>query len=319
MKILHLEYSQYPDSAIKLLQELGDVTEGICANQEELYAELKENQFDVIFTRLGLYFDKVCFESQHNLKFLVTSTTGLNHIDIDGAKFHGVEVLSLKGESDFLSNVRSTAEHTWALLLATIRNFRGAIQNTLEGKWDRTPFLSDELDGKTLGIIGYGRLGKIVANYGLAFNMKVIVHDRNYMSETSIGNIKVERLTSLLNKADYVLLMISYSSENIHFMNMDKFNQMKPGAFFINTSRGELVCEPDLLAQLKSGLIKGAGLDVLNGDSKWANIVEGSIDLMEYAKNHTNLIITPHMGGYGKESIAKTRQFVTEKLIRAIK
>jgi D-3-phosphoglycerate dehydrogenase len=317
MRILHLEFNSYPESAILQLKKLGNVKEGFCNSQKELYAELSNEQFDVIFTRLGVYFDSKCFELQNQLRFLVTSTTGLNHIDLESAKKFNVKVISLKGEFEFLSNIRSTAEHTWALLLACIRQFRGAIQSTMEGNWNRIPYLSDELDGKTLGIIGYGRLGKIVAGYGLAFNMKVMVHDHNFINPTPSG-ILADSLDNVLHHADYLLLMISFSPENINFMSEEKFSQMKSGAYFINTSRGELVNENDLLFNLETGHLKGAGIDVLWEDSKWANKIEGSHELLDYARKNTNLIITPHMGGYGIESISKTREFVTQKFINSL-
>jgi D-3-phosphoglycerate dehydrogenase len=112
--------------------------------------------------------------------------------------------------------------------------------------------------------------------------------------------------------------MISFSPENINFMSEEKFSQMKSGAYFINTSRGELVNENDLLFNLETGHLKGAGIDVLWEDSKWANKIEGSHELLDYARKNTNLIITPHMGGYGIESISKTREFVTQKFINSL-
>ncbi|HYG15756.1 MAG TPA: NAD(P)-dependent oxidoreductase, partial [Bacteroidia bacterium] len=104
--------------------------------------------------------------------------------------------------------------------------------------------------------------------------------------------------------------------ENEKFMNAAKFNKLKHGAYFINTSRGELVDEDALLAALQSKKIKGAALDVLNDDSGWSGTVQGSFNLLNYARQHQNLLLTPHMGGYGKDSIARTREFVTDKFLK---
>jgi len=113
--------------------------------------------------------------------------------------------------------------------------------------------------------------------------------------------------------------MIDYSPENIDFMNRQHFKEMKKNAYFINTSRGELVDQIALLESLERGSLKGAAIDVVNGDSSWSSMYCGDFRLLEYARSNNNLIITPHMGGYGKDSIYKTREFVVNKFINLIK
>lgn len=315
MRILHLEYDQYPDEAIRLLERHHEVEGFVCTSQENLYQKLAADHYDVIFTRLGLMLDQRSLNLQPQLRYIVTSTTGLNHIDAAAVKSKNISIISLKGEAEFLANVKSTAEHTWGLLLALIRNLPSAIDHVNAGGWDRSPFLSDELDGKTLGIIGYGRLGKIVANYGIAFGMSVLTHDHhtyNYQGHTHIKSCDLEEL---LQRSDVIVLLISWSPENENFLDRHKFNQIKSGAYFINTSRGELIDEQALLDALVSRKIKGAALDVLWNDSSWSDSFKGSTALHEYARTNHNLLITPHMGGYGKDSIAKTRTFVTQKFL----
>jgi len=134
----------------------------------------------------------------------------------------------------------------------------------------------------------------------------------------AIKNKHAVDFSFLLNASDYVVLLINYDETNKNFIGSTAFNKMKKNAYFINTSRGELVNEEDLLRALISGKLKGAALDVLNGDSAWAGEVDGDNKLIEYASIHSNLIITPHMGGYGKDSIGRTRQFLTEKLLSKI-
>ncbi|MBX2916342.1 MAG: hypothetical protein KF856_13810 [Cyclobacteriaceae bacterium] len=317
MKILHLEYDLYPPEAIKKLETIATIERFLCAGQEELYAKLSKDRYEVIFTRLGLMLDEKAIALQPDLQYIVTSTTGLNHIDETAASNKGITVVSLKGETEFLANVKSTAEHTWGLLLSLIRNLPGAITHVKTGGWDRQPFMANELDGKTLGIIGYGRLGKVVARYGAAFGMRVLVHDHN--PENYEGHaIEAVTLKNLLNKSDVVVLLISWSRENENFMDAEKFSAMKPGAYFINTARGELVDEKALVDALMQERLKGAAVDVLWNDSSWPGKVNDSTLLLEYFKNHNNVLITPHMGGYGKDSIAKTRTFVTEKLLKQL-
>ncbi|MCF8494919.1 MAG: hypothetical protein K9G65_05990 [Rickettsiaceae bacterium] len=313
MRLLHLEYKQYPVEARNILDEMGEVVPLEVVLQSDLIQFLKkDNHFDTIFTRLGLMISEEVIDLLPNLKYIVTSTTGLNHIEVKYAEKKGIKVISLKGEFEFLANIKSTAEHTWLLLLSLLRHHVSSVKDVIDNKnWNREPFLSDEVDGKTIGIIGYGRLGKIIAKYAKAFSANVLVND---VTESSIKNdIQFSSLEFLLKNSDIVFLMINYSDENLAFFNEEKFLMMKKGAYFINTSRGELVVENALLSALVSGHLKGAALDVLNGDSSWERKFEGIKELFEYASQNSNLIITPHMGGFGSSSISKTRNFIVEK------
>ena len=317
MKILHLEYEQYPKTSIEKLEEFAEVLHCTVENESELFNILNKNQFDAIFTRLGIYFSESLMTLQINLQFLITSTTGLNHIDLEAAERLGIKIISLKGESKFLGKVKSTAEHTWTILLCLIRNIIPACDDVIKnGHWNRVPFMADELDGKTIGIIGFGRLGKIIATYAKAFGMNVLVTDNK--KNKDLNEFQHVDIINLLNNSDYVCLMINYSLRNIEFMNAKLFKEMKHGSYFINTSRGELVDQNALLKFLENGQLKGAALDVVNGDSSWSNEYCGDMKLLEYAKLNNNLIITPHMGGYGLNSIYKTREFIVNKFISQI-
>lgn len=315
MRILHLEFEQYPKAAIDLLQSHATVVSSQIQSYAELHQLLSIEQFDVIFTRLGIYIDAELMHLQKNLTCIVTSTTGLNHIDISAAHDQNIDVISLKGETEFLATIRSTAEHTWMLLLSLIRKLIPAHKNVIEKQeWTRTPFLADELDGKTIGIIGFGRLGKIVSRYAEAFGMNVLVNDRLKI-ESDLPYQQVD-IKTLVSTSDFIVLLISYDNENIQFFDKEKFGWMKSTAYFINTSRGEMVDENALVSALNNKQIKGAALDVLDGDSAWESQYNGNQALLAYASKNDHLIVTPHMGGYGIESIARTRQFVTEKFIR---
>ena len=318
MKILHLETGQYPVEALTAMAEVADIKSFDCVEQNELYTELKKNSYEIIVTRLGIRIDRTCMDLQSRLLFIVSATTGLNHIDIEVARKKNIKIISLQGESEFLSSIKSTAEHTWALLMAMVRNLRSSSSELLKGKWVRTPFICDELNGKKLGIIGYGRLGQIVAGYGVAFGMDVLVNDTQKIATIKSDRIFIVELNKLLAESDYVMLMISWSKNNERFMNQDRFDLMKHGSYFVNTSRGELIDENALLQALKSGKLKGAALDVLQDDSSWDGDIQGSFPLINYFTTQSNLIITPHIGGYGKESIARTRMFVTNKLIKEL-
>lgn len=315
LNFLHLDFDQFPDAGNDALKQHADVLVPNITTQSELDVLLSKFQFDGIITKLGYVINETHIAQQNGLKFIASSTTGLNHIDVNAAQKYGVEIISLKGEYQFLSSIKSTAEHTWLLILSLIRNFVPAYKSVVEhGEWNRTSFMADELDGGTIGIIGYGRLGKIISNYAKAFGMKVLVNDIKDI-DASIPNTP---LHELISKADVVVLMIDFNEKNIGFWDSLKFASMKPSSYFINTSRGELVNEQDLLDVLVNKKIKGAAVDVLNGDSGWTKKCDSGNPLIEYAKNNNNLLITPHMGGYGKQSIFRTRQFISEKIIKYI-
>jgi D-3-phosphoglycerate dehydrogenase len=317
MKILHLEYEKYPQESIDILESKHDIIAFDCNSQEELYSHLESNFYDVIFTRLGLNLDKRCIELQlGKIKYIVSPTTGLNHIDVDFATEKSISVVSLSGEFEFLNQIRSTAEHTWGLLLMLIRHLREATQITLLNGWSRSNFMSDELSSKTLGIIGYGRLGQIISRYGVAFNMEVKVFDKDISKINDLPTgVEFYNLDDILKSSDYIILLINFTKDNIRFIGKNEFMKMKEGAYFINTARGELIDEDALISSLYSGKIKGAALDVLAGDSTWGSTVQGQNHLIDYAKSNNNLLITPHMGGYGINSITQTRKFIVQKFL----
>ena len=320
-KILHLEKEAYPVSSLAKLEEAYEVTYASFNKQSDFNEFLVDKDFEVIFTKLGLSIGKVQMEYLKKLKFICTPTTGYNHIDEEYATKKGIQIIGLKNHEDFLCQVKSTAEHTWALLLSITRNLQPAIINTKnKKKWDRNPYLADELNGKTLGIIGYGRLGKIVAEYGHAFGMNVIVNDidDNAFNKKPFYLEKVG-LNDLLGDADYIILLISWSKDNINFINDKKLSLMKKEAYLINTSRGELIDESALLVALQKNKLEGAAIDVLCGDSSWDKEKTISNELLDYSRSNSNLIITPHMGGYGKSSIEKTRSFITNLFLKQIK
>ena len=318
LRLLHLEPKRYEDDLLLKLEKNFSVTCFEPRSQEELNDFVNDERFECIFTRLGISINHEVISKQPNLKFIVSPTTGLNHIDLSLAKEKSIDVISLKGETKFLENVRSTAEHTWAILLSLIRNINDACIDVKLGSWRREPFIADELDGKKIGIIGYGRIGKMIARYASAFNMKVLVHDTdpNIFYDSSTDILPISSPEEIFKESEIISLHIPYSLENIDYVDSKKINLMREGAYIINTSRGELIDEEALLVALSDGKIKGAALDVLQGDSAWEESSDPKNKLVEYAKRNTNLIITPHMAGYGEVSISKTRRFITEKFLR---
>ncbi|WP_028571392.1 NAD(P)-dependent oxidoreductase [Desulfonatronum lacustre] len=311
-RILNLEPEGYSPKARAVLERLGQVDDGPM-NRAELLDRICE--YDVMIVRLGHRIDAQVMEAAQRLKTIVTATTGLNHIDMNEAQGRGITVLSLQGERAFLDNIHATAEHTWALLLALLRKLPQAHRHVLSGGWDRDRFKGSELHGRILGIIGLGRLGTKVAGYGAAFGMRVMGYESN-RAHPMLANVEHMNLDQVLSQSDVISLHVNYFPENHAMISRKDLSRMKPGAVLINTSRGELVDESALLKALESGRLGGAALDVLCGEyAGW----EASEGLLEYARKHDNLILTPHVGGCTFDSMEMTEVFMAEKLIRHLK
>jgi len=322
MNLLHLEGERYDPQNLDLLEDQYDVTYLSPKDQEGLYAAVRGKDFQTIFVKLGLAIDRKVMEHLPNLQYIVTPTTGLNHIDLGYARERGIQLISLKGENQFLHTIPSTAEHTWALLLALVRNLCPATSATAGGDWRRGPFMAYELYEKTLGILGYGRLGKMVARYGRAFGMRVLAYDTDpaaFTNDHRVAGVEQVDQGTLLSQSDVLSLHIPSEPQTRHYLDARLMEQMKPGAFLINTARGEVVDETALIAALQEGRLAGAALDVLDGDSVWEKATPANHPLVNYAAHNRNLLLTPHMGGYGADSIRRTRDFITHKFLRAIK
>ncbi|MGJ4751350.1 NAD(P)-dependent oxidoreductase [Leptospira kmetyi] len=312
-----LESWNFPDSSIEKLRTYGEVflDKNDNSNKTDLILKIVP---DAVFIGLGIELSARDLEKFKNLKTIVTPTTGLNHIDLNACENYGIRVISLKGEVDFLSSITSTAEHAWLLILSLFKDYKKLIENVRDNKWNRSEIDTFELSGKTIGIIGYGRLGKILREYALAFRMRCLVCDADSTKLSQLPNEEKVELDFLLKNSDVISLMASYSPENVRMIGEKEFNLMKPNVFFVNTARGELVDESALLRSLKSGRIAGAALDVLDNDSSWNEKTPNDHPLIEYSKDNNNLAITSHVGGNSKEALLKTREFVVQKFVESI-
>nr|MBI1231052.1 hypothetical protein [Cytophagales bacterium] len=296
MRVLNIEAEDYSREAQSIIESVADYS-----------ASAEISDCEVLIVRLARRIDADILDQLPSLKAMVTATTGLNHIDLEECERRNIAVLSLKGEEEFLKTITATAEHTIALMLNLIRSIPAASASVENGEWDRDQFKGYDLFGKTLGIIGYGRLGKLVKKYALAFGMNVLTYDIKPGDFVGLG--------TLLSQSDIVSLNASYVPENDKMIDSQTFNRMKKSAYFINTARGELVDEQALLDSLNSGQIAGAALDVLNDENN-LNMKENPI--IEYARSNRNLLITPHIGGATYDSMKKTEIFMAKKLKKFI-
>lgn len=270
---------------------------------------------DVLWTRLRNRIDGEVMAAAPRLKVIVTPTTGLNHVDLDEAERRGIRVLSLRGATEFLRNVRATAEHTIGLMLSLLRSLPSAVDHVREGGWDRDCFKGHELHEKTVGVVGYGRLGRIVARYLGVLGARVLVSDPSLDAGSPEEGVASVSLEALLAESDVVTLHVNFTEETRGFFGSSEFRRMKNGAWFVNTARGELIDESALLNSLESSRLSGAALDVLSGES--ASGMKNH-PLVEYSRSHRNLIITPHIGGCTFESMEKTEKYLSRRLVEVL-
>ncbi|MBI2824148.1 MAG: hypothetical protein HYX69_05630 [Planctomycetia bacterium] len=312
MKVLIAESGGFSPAALATLRQAAEVVAGDL-DRAALLAAVRD--CDVLWVRLRHKIDAQVIAAAASLKIIVSPTTGLNHIDLAAAAGRGVEVVSLRGEADFLKDVRATAELTIGLILALLRKIPEAVADVQRGHWDRDAFQGRELYGKTAGVVGYGRLGHIVARYLQAFDVRVLVCDPDVDAEELEPGLSRVSLDKLLAASDIVTLHVNLCDDTIGFFGPEQFQAMKPGAVLINTARGELVDEAALVAALNNGRLAGAALDVVTNED--ASGMAGHA-LVERAKTDPRLIITPHVGGCTRESMEKTERFLAERLVQLI-
>lgn len=317
-----LEPKGFSTKAIKQLNRLGNVSlhpPHLQPNRDDGSVEkipvagLKNAT--VLFVRLAHQIDSTLLDSMPNLKYLVSPTTGLDHIDLSYLGSRNIQVISLKGEREFLDTIQATSEFTWGLLLSLMRNIPASHQSLLAGSRDRDLFKGNELDSKTLGIVGFGRIGSKMANYAKAFGMKVLAYDTDESIEAEDVEF-VDHLESLMSKVDIVSIHLPLTPQTKQMINANLLTKMRSGSFLINTARGDLLDHDAVLRSLNSGQLAGAALDVLPEERIKDSKIIGK--LTNYANNNSNLILTPHLGGATFESMEKTELFVTEKLIKTI-
>ena len=311
LKLVVAESMDFCEEAKTLLREHFDVS---FADLDRAGLEREMHTADILWVRLRNHVDDALMEIAPALKAVVTNTTGLNHIDLEAAERRGIKVISLRGETEFLRTVRGTAELTVALILSLMRNIPAAFEHVRDGRWDRDQFLGSELYGKTISVIGYGRLGRIVAKYLRAFDVQVVAVDPDPSAacDAMDDGVPLLPLAAALERADIVSLHVDYSPANAQMFGAAEFSAMKPGARFVNTARGELVDETALLEALRSGHIGGAALDVINRELE-PEIAGRS--LIQYARENGNLLLTPHIGGNTRESRTRTEYFLASRLV----
>ena len=251
-------------------------------DEEDLIETIPD--FSAVVVRSATKVTRNVIQAASNLELIVRAGIGLDNIDVEAALEKGIQVANTPAATTI-----SVAEHTFGLMLATVRNHGRANLSMKAHRWEKKAFSGTELYEKTLGIIGSGRIGIDVARRALAFGMRVIAYD--IVKIQTDQDIKQVSLEELLPQADIISLHLPLTDQTKHMLSDDEFAQMKDGVMLINASRGGIVDEKALLTALESGKVRAAALDVYEKEPP-----------EDFALvDHPNVIATPHIGAAAKE------------------
>ena len=297
-----------PDAGLSMLRVKYDVvvSDGRSLSPEELKSAISDCHG--LVSLLSDPVDERLLSSAGHLQIVANYAVGYNNIDINAAKKHNIWVTHTPGVL-----TRATAEIAFALMIGLNRRIIQADRFTREGKfigWDPMLFLGDELQNKTLGIIGMGRIGKDMAKKAKAFGMKIVYHNRKKVDEAEekcLGAVFLS-FDELLAKADVISVHTPLTNETRHMLDKNAFEKMKIGAYVINTARGEIIDEQTMVGYLKNGHIKGVGLDVYEFEPKVTK------ELLEME----NVILLPHIGSATIETRNKMSEMVAKNVISAL-
>ena len=264
-------------------------------------------QYDGLLVRSKVYISKDIVEKADRLRFIGRAGAGVDNIDVAALEQKGITLLNApEGNAD------AVGEFTIGLLLALFRNIAKSDKEVRSYEWQREANRGEEIMGKTIGLIGYGNMGQAFAHRLAGFNCTVLAYDKN----TSLVADKYAQLVSLEElaaQAEVLSLHIPYVPENRHLVNEQFINAFQNNIWLLNTARGEIVHQRDLVKLLQQGKIKGAALDVLENEKLKTLNEEQKADF-EYLAQAENVILTPHIGGWSHQSYVKINQVLVRKI-----
>lgn len=307
MKILHLD-TNHP-LLIEEFKALGfENIEEYTASKSEV--EKNIHLYDGLIIRSRFTIDKSFLDKAQNLKFIGRLGSGLENIDVDHARDKGI-FLAAAPEG----NRNAVGEHSLGLLLALFNKLTKANNEVKTGKWDREGNRGTELDGKTVGIIGYGNTGKSFAKKLSGFDVEVICYD--IIGGVSDENARQVGIMELEQKSDIISLHVPQTPDTMGMINTEFINAFQKPFWLLNTSRGKCVTTEDLVTALKSGKILGAGLDVLEYEkASFEDLFsqESLPEAFQFLVDAENVILSPHVAGWTTESKEKLAQTIVDKI-----
>ena len=302
MKVLVRE--KIGESGVDLLRDSGlDVEIGTDWEDSEL--ERRIGEFDGILIRSGTKLTADLIERAERLRVVGRAGVGVDNVDVDAATKRGVVVANAPQ-----SNIITAAEHTMAMLLALARKVPQAHDSLTGGAWERSRFSGVELYEKTLGVLGFGRIGQLVAQRALGFGMHVVAFDA-YVAGERFREHGVERAATadeVYARADFITIHLPVTPETENWLDASAFSKMKEGVRIINVARGKLVVEDALRKALDTGMVAGAALDVFRDEPVTDHPLFG----------YPNVVVTPHLGASTTEATDRAGYQAAEQVVAAL-
>ena len=307
MKILHLDTNH--ELLISQLNDSGFINhEDYTSSKAEIEAKISE--YDGIVLRSRFTIDKQFLDAATRLKFIGRVGAGLENIDCDYAEQKGVYLVSAPE-----GNRNAVGEHSLGMLLSLFNKLNKADAEVRQGKWLREANRGIELDGKTVGLIGYGNMGKAFAKKLRGFDVEVLCYD--IKADVGDANAKQVSLLEFQDKVEVISLHTPQTPLTVNMINSEFINAVKKPFWLINTARGKSVVTIDLMKALKSGKILGAGLDVLEYEkASFENLFSNIMpEAFQYLIDAENVLLTPHVAGWTVESKEKLAQTIVDKIL----
>jgi D-3-phosphoglycerate dehydrogenase len=291
------------DTGVDMLRERFDVDLGTDWSRDDLLERI--GSYHGILIRSATKLDAEVIERADNLRVVGRAGVGVDNVDVAAASKRGIIVANAPE-----ANTVAAAEHTLALMLALARNIPQAHASLTSGKWERSKFGGTEVEGKTLGVLGFGRIGQLVAIRARAFGMNVVAFDPFVSSERfkELGVEKAETPADVLAVGDFITLHLPKTPETQGFLNSETLAQCKDGVRIINVARGPLVVDADLQAALDSGKVAGAALDVFAKEPITDHPLFG----------YPNVVVTPHLGASTAEAQDRAGVQTAEQVVLAL-
>jgi len=308
MKIVCITPIKHLDEVYERLEQYGEVIYVPEISKLELTTLLSETpDIEYLFTnpnKQNFILDEEVLKNS-NIKVINTCSTGLNHIDIDYCERNNVEVWSLKEDFELINDLPSTAELSFGLMMSLLRKIPEGFDSVKKGEWDYEPFIGRQVKGLTIGIIGFGRLGRITAELFKGWGVNILVNDP-YVGTFEYEQVEIKEIQK---KSDVVFLHLHANKETRNMVDRELLSNMKKGSILINTSRGELVNEKDVINSIKEGHLGGYGTDVITDE--FGDVKES--ELVEFSRKNNNVVITPHVGGMTWEGQTKAYKWAIDK------
>lgn len=272
-------------------------------------------QYDGLVLRSKFKITKEILDNCPQLKCIGRVGAGMENIDVEYANLKGIQCVSAPE-----GNRTAVGEHALGMLLMLLNNLKRADNEVRHGIWKRAENRGCEIEGKTIGIIGYGNMGSAFAKRLQGFDCKVLVHDKY---KTGFGNDYITEVTlqEIQQEADIISIHTPLTTETNYYINDAFISSFAKNIFIINTARGKCLNTIDLVKHLKTGKVKGACLDVLEYESvSFENIDSKDIpEPMHYLINAENVVLTPHIAGWTHESNYKMSEIIAKKMIEVLK